>query len=594
MCRRVAVIALGLTFLVLLSATPATATDNVLKLVPDSALGFVVVNCPSDADAKLQELGRQMQLPIPSLLARLKQKGGIRDGLDEQGTAALVVLPPAGGAPWPTPILLVPVTDYGKFLAQFKPDDTAAGVTKIEVGGVPMWVRDIGGYAALTDMAHKEALAENLKLSREIPEALAPWSATLAENDVAGVILPPGIKLMSGQVQMGIQTMKLAMAQAGEQAKQAAAVFDLYEKMFQAAEKEMSAVGFGVRLDKQGVLHATERARFVPGGSWARLAAQVQPAKESLLAGLPTGPFVVAGGGTISESIWDPMMAFSMDMMKSMHDFYGLSEEQIEQMPKISLAAMKRVRSISMVLGVGPSGVSPYSKLVVVMRVDNTDAFMADYEKSIKEYGKFARNAHSTILQPIEVEKGEIDGTAALQFTTKAPQMPTAQQTPQYSKMMEVFFGPGGRLTAWVVPVDEHTVVAGYVSKDLIRSTLQAIKQGSPGLGGDADVSRTAALLPAGAPSVAFWSPQGTVDFIIRMIPAFAPGDGKTEFKIPEFDKTPPIGFAVTSAPNELQGHMVVPAEVLKAIGQYVGKVKPKGAARELRESAKDIQSGVK
>ncbi len=42
-------------------------------------------------------------------------------------------------------------------------------------------------------------------------------------------------------------------------------------------------------------------------------------------------------------------------------------------------------------------------------------------------------------------------------------------------------------------------------------------------------------------------------------------GDGKTEFKIPEFDKTPPIGFAVTSAPNELQGHMVVPAEVLKA-----------------------------
>ena len=94
-----------------------------------------------------------------------------------------------------------------------------------------------------------------------------------------------------------METMKLAMAQVGEQGKQAAAVFDVYAKMFQAAEKEMSAVGFGERLDEQGVLHATKRGRLVPGGSWARLAAQVQPAKESLLAVLPAGPFVAAGGG---------------------------------------------------------------------------------------------------------------------------------------------------------------------------------------------------------------------------------------------------------------------------------------------------------
>ena len=215
------------------------------------------------------------------------------------------------------------------------------------------------------------------------------------------------------------------------------------------------------------------------------------------------------------------------------------------------------------------------------MRVDNADAFMADYEKSLKEYGQFARNAHSPILQPTEVEKSQIDGTAALQFTTKAPQMPAAQQTPQSSKMMEVFFGPDGKLTGWVVPVDEQTVVSGYVSKDIIRSTLHAIKQGSPGLAGDADVSRTAALLPAGAAVVAFWSPQGTVDLISRIVPVFAPGNANADFKVPEFDKTSPIGFAVTAASNELQGYMVVPADVLKAIGQYVGKIKPKGATRE-------------
>ena len=80
MCRRVAVIALGLTFLVFLSAMPAKAMDDILKLVPDSALGLVVVNCPSDADAKLQELGRQMQLPRVCRADRhLAQAGPRRD-----------------------------------------------------------------------------------------------------------------------------------------------------------------------------------------------------------------------------------------------------------------------------------------------------------------------------------------------------------------------------------------------------------------------------------------------------------------------------------------------------------------------------------
>ncbi len=572
MCRRLALIALGSTFLALAVAIPARAADDILKLVPDGALGLVAVRCPADADAKLQELGRRMQLPIPSLLAKFKEEAGIREGLDEKGTAAVIVLPPAGGDLLPTPILLVSVTDYRKFLAQFNSDETAAGLTKIDVKNVSMWVRDIGGYAALTDVTHKEALAE-LKLSKEVPEALTPWGATLAEKDVAVIILQPGIKLLSARVQTGIQMIKAMTAQAGEQGKQAAAMFDIYVKIFQAAEKQLSAVGFGTRLDREGVLHVTKRARFVAGGSWARLAAQIQPAKENLLAGLPAAPFVVAGGATIPEGVWEPLMAWSLGMMKDMHNFYGLTEEQINEFPKSSLAAMKRIHSLSMVLGVGPSGAPLYSKLVAVMRVDHSDAFMADEEKLMKEYGQFIKNAHSPILQPIEVEKCEIDGAAGLQFTQKVPQMPTAQQTAQVSKMMEVFFGPGGKITGWVVPADEHTVVAGYVNKDFVRSTLQAIKQGSPGLGGDVDVSKTAALLPADAPCIGFWSPQGTVDFVKQIVPTFLPG-GNAQFQIPEFDKTPPIGFAVTSAPNEMEGQMVVPAEVFKAIGQYVGKVK--------------------
>jgi hypothetical protein len=572
MYRETVAAASCLMFLTGLVATTATFAQDIRQLVPESALGLVVINCTIDADAKLQELGRQLRFPIPSLLAKLEQEG-FRAGLDEQGTAALILLPPAG-TPWPTPILLTPVTDYGKFIAQFKPETPVDGVTKIEVKSTPMYARSLGKYAAITDASHRVPLAKTLSLSAKVSEALAPWDTTLKENDVTAIILQPGVKLISAQAQMGIRLMKPALAQAGDQGKQVAAIFDSYEKMFQAVEKEMSAVGFGIRLDKQGVLHATKRGRFVPGGSWARSVSQFQPPKEDLLAGLPSGPFVMAGGGAVPEGIWDSFLAFSVEMMESMHEVYGLSKEQASQMPMTSLAAMKQVRTISMVMGAGPSNASLYSKLVAVMRVDDAAAFMADYERAFKDYGEFTRKVNSPMLPPLEVAKSQFDGSPALQFTTKIPQIPAAQQTPQQSKIMAEFLGPSGELTGWVAVADQHTVVAGYVNQDAMRTAVQMIKQGKGELGGDVDVAKTAALLPAGAFGVAFWSPQGTVQLVNRLLPAFVPG-GPSAFKLPEFDKTPPIGFAITSGPNELTGHMVVPVEVLNAIGQYVGKVKP-------------------
>jgi hypothetical protein len=340
-----------------------------------------------------------------------------------------------------------------------------------------------------------------------------------------------------------------------------------------------------MRLDKQGVLHLTKRARLVPDGSWARLASLVKPAKENLLAGLPTGPFVVAGGGSLPEEIWDPLMQVSFDIMKSMPNVYGLNAEQVDQMPKTSLTAMKKVRGMSMVMGLGPAGTSLYSKMVIVMRVEKIDTFMDGYEDALKEYSEFVKKVNSPVLQPFEVEKTEIEGARALSMTMKAPKAPAGMETPQYDKMMEAMFGPGGKIDVWVVPADEHTVVIGYVTKEPLLQAIRAIKRGKPGLAGEAGVAKTVALLPAGAPWVGVWSPQGTIAFVKQVIPAVVPpGAKKPDIKIPEFPKTPPIGIAVTTAPNELQACMVVPVEVLQGIGQYAAKVK---AIKEASEGKK-------
>jgi hypothetical protein len=566
-----------------LLAAPARAAENVLKLVPDSALGFVLVNRAADLDGKLQDLCRQMQIPPPSLLARIKVAGGIGEGLDEKGTVALLLLPAEEG-PIPVPIILVPVTDYGKFIAQFNPGEAEAGLTKIEfANGEKAWARSIGGYAALTGPPWRKTLETGLRLAHEVPAGLAPLEAWLAENDAAAVITRPGIKVLSAQVQEAIGRMKAAMAKLSENAatqpladqmKQAEVGLSMYVMLFQAMEREVALSALGARLDKQSVLHVTTRTRMIAGGKWAQLTAPAQPAGENLLAGLPAGPYVMAGGGVVPAGTWEAMMRLSFDMMKSMHDLYGLSEEQIsklQQATSSSVSMLKSIRSAALVWGVGQSEAPLLAKMVGVMRVDDAGPFMADYEKRFKQYNEALKQGNSPLLQPGEVEKSEIGGAPALKITMKLPH-PPGSQAAQAARMMEGMVGPGGKIVAWLAAPDKHTVVFGY-SKQAVQEALEA--KGRPGLAGDADLAKTAALLPPGAACVGYLSPAGTIEFVKRMIPLVMPA-GPGLPTIPEFPKTPPIGLAITTVPGELQTHLVVPVEVFKAAGVYVGEAAAK------------------
>ena len=138
---------------------------------------------------------------------------------------------------------------------------------------------------------------------------------------------------------------------------------------------------------------------------------------------------------------------------------------------------------------------------------------------------------------------------------------------------MEYFFGPEGKVVGWIVPVDEHSVVLGYVNKDLLQQTIEAIKQGKPVLAADAEIAKTAAMLPPDAVTVGYLSPQGTIEFVKQTMLAAIPFVGNLKDDLPEFPKTSPIGFAINVAPNEVQKTLVIPADVLRAIMPYVGKV---------------------
>ncbi len=562
MTRRFAPVAL-LMGCVLLAASFATAAEDYLKLVPDSAMGILVVNDPAVLDAKLQSFGRQMQLPVPSMLAMIDHFG-VRKGFDEKGTVALIVLPSDNEFMPLAPILLIPVADYDKLLEPFKreklPDEP---VDEVHGFNAVFYARNIGGYAAVTDAMYRDILFEkNLKLSKEVPANLTQWRQWLAEHDAGGVILPSGVKFISSNVQKGLQTVQSALG-GNEQMESMVGVFDLYGKIFQAAEQEVTGWGFGLKLDEKNTFTLSDRLLLVPGGKWAGFVEKVRPIRMNLLAGLPDGPFVAAGGGAFSDAMMDAMMKCSMNMIKNMRGLYGLSEEQADKMSELSQDMMKGSRAMSMFMQVGQVDEALYSKCIFVMRVDDSQQFMSRYEEQIKRYSEFMKGLDNPMFQPIEVEKTEVGGAAALQLTMKAPQLPGNMQSPQQEQMIKFLFGPEGKLNAWIVPADKHTVVVGYVNKELLQRTIEAVKQGKPGLTGRSEVKKTAALLPSDAVAVGYLSPSGLIGLLKQVVPSFAPPGANLTF--PEFPQTPPIGFAVTTAPNEVQSRMVVPGEVIQA-----------------------------
>ena len=564
----------------LLCAAAAPAAEEILKLTPGNALGLLVIHRPAAVDAKAQALSREMQLPVPGLLAMLKPLLGVQEGWDENGSLGLLVLPPEGESIWPTVITLVPVTDYVKFVKQLQAEDARQPVTKIKLKQKEFFARHIGGYAALAGVQSRAVLENKLTLSSEIPPALKPWRGWLTGKDAAGLILPPGIKEILAKAQLAIQVTRMALAaQSNEQAKAAAGMFDIYGRALKALEKETAGFGFDLQLDDRHVLRLGSRTLFTPGGSLARLATQSRPAQVNLLAGLPAGPFVAAGGGATSGAALEELRKWSFEMMRSVPDLYKITPEQSEKMMAISMEAMRGVRSFSMMLGADQPDQATFANVIGVMGVDQPSAFMAAYEEQMRKYSALLADLHSPILQPPVIEKCDVGGLAALQLTTKVPLPQDKLQTPQQAEMLKRMLGPDAKMVAWIAPADAHHIVIGYVNRKNMQRSIDVLRKGQPGLAGDAGVVKAAALLPTRALAIGFVSPAGAIGFVQRMAAAALPPEAKVKVNLPPFPSTPPLGFALTTAANEVQTCLVVPAEVLQAAGAYVGKIRAERSA---------------
>lgn len=564
------------------AAPSPQAVKPLLKVLPDGSLGFAIIHDLSATDTKLQKLAQQTQLPGMSPLAMIKAMSGIVRGFDENGSAALVLMPGVGdsnnaGAAIdmkPLRVFFVPTTNYTTFLAALKPETVTPAISKVSVMGTTFLVGNRAGYATFVaeGTGDRQTLQRVLDASgntlREV-QSLEDW---LRKKDIAMVVTRRGIKRLADAATHRLDETRQLLATLGGDGKQAASMLTMYDAVFEAIEQSAESFAAGLTFDDKAV-RLFDRVQFLPGSEVHELLKQAEPPESNPLAALPNQPYALALGGVMPKYVQRIAADLSARMIEATPELYGLDETQAKQFAALARESMQGIRGISFEMGVGKPGDTLLGDSVVVIHVDDTKQFLADYQKYTEAVNQIAIDSKSPLLTQTAVKPITIDGTAAFEIVTQLPKLATATQQDEQKAMMQKMWGSDTTITAYMAPADDQTIVVAYTNRKALLLGLAAAQGKKSDLPSNKALQQTAALLPADPHGIAFFSPQGTVALANRMIQTLAPKTA-TPVQLPEFPATPPIGLAVKIVSGDIHGFAVIPTPTLAAIGKYLLKMK--------------------
>lgn len=555
--------------------TKAMAKANAaVSLVPENALGFVVVQNLEQFDQKIGKVAQELRLPVAGGLMMAKAMLGLREGIDDKGSMVMVFLPGKDGPP--APVVYVPVTHYKAVLEQLQAEDQAAEITTVRLGPQESLVTKKGNYALFAPAEHEDALKAAASSTKDVSGAIKPLQQWIGDHDVYGVVMTSAIKQGIGAIRAGMQQARQAFPADNDQFKMVATVFEIYDKVFATLENEVTHFGFGLRVNDNGALFVNSYTAFIPGGSLAQAGKDARPPETSPLAGLPAGPFVFAGGGAIPEAWLKPLIAFSAQSMQSLAGpgAEPLTEEQLETLQESMAKSMEGVRSIAFAVGTLRPGGSIYDNMSGVMKVDNAPAYIKNYEQAVRQMTEMFKKVNNPLLQSYELGHEKVGGVEALTLSMDiSAALQAGGNEPGAQKMMELLFGKEGKIKAYVGPADKTTVALGY-SKEVFDEVLASSKNKSRSLASDPNIEKTQRLLIKDAQWVGYMSPQGVLEFAKTIVQAAAPGGAP---QLPSFPETPPIGFAARMTGEGLETTLVLPGEFLEGAGAYVQQVQQLG-----------------
>ncbi len=364
---------------VLFAQVPA----SVLQQIPGDARGFVLMRGLDATGSKIDALATRVQAPLPKLNNML---AAFEKGLDKQRSLGVAWLPERDGDDPQSAlthfVLYIPVKNYAEFIEQFGAEDASARITEAAFNNQPVVVAKKGDYAIVARTEDKGSLEHVLNAEGRISEISKPLNDWLDRNDVTVALSPSGTKLLFAKVKKGLELIKAGAAGVpGGGPEIVEASLEMYQTMFDAAEKEFTQVAIGLRIDPERSVEIHKRLLLLPDGGFAKASMNLKR-PENASVGLPAGPFVLAFEGAMPTDWSRGMMAQSFNILKAMQgpDAGEVTQQQLDQLGDVAAKSLQGVHSMAFAMGVGAPGSSMYSKTVGIFHVDDSKAYMKRYE----------------------------------------------------------------------------------------------------------------------------------------------------------------------------------------------------------------------
>jgi hypothetical protein len=587
----------------LLAVSPTTLAADVLQNVPHDALGFIVLKNLTATDTNVDQLLRTLNAEYPSPLIFLKAVTGINEGLNPQGDFLFAVLPPNGppNAP-PQYCVWLPVADYDRMLTALEatPGDE---ISAVRVADEDLLIARHGDWALLMDPDQRERMVQLLKTPPTPPAAVAAWKSWIDENDVAAVLLHDGIQetlqwsakppKASGEPNPAEDATDDIFGQAeGEGAENpfaAAADGDLppnplYDPIRREVHKwiirspklkdmfeHSDAIGCAARLDDAG--NALTSLRLKPSdvrqlGAAANAETPLPPALYQ------QDDFILNGAGQFPPPLTSIISATYArrvldDLKNTEHIIFD--DATAARFQQAFETAASDIASWAVLTQPSDQTTGLYNNNFLIIHATSAKTFVEHASDVMQIWNKMHRDAKGATRFVFDIEESKIGERQATQYLLDVAATDNMPALPEIRQAMEKFFGPGGKMRLWLVPVDDHSVLLATATPEQVAAALASLDRKQPIDWNHPELAAANALLPGQADWRIFMSPRGHYEWHRREAEAMnGPIFGAPVPK--EFAESPPIAFAGEVRDNELRLEAAIPAKTIEIAGTFFKK----------------------
>ncbi len=552
--------------------------DVLNKASAESHVIFVIPNMAGFSN-ELAVLKQTYNIPIPELddaLGSFKTETGMVNGVNDEGSL-IVILPDLTSTivedTKPDFVLLMPVSDYNQFVANFQGSADTPLTTLTMPDGTTGFARSIDGYAVLGE---NRQVVENYTPA-ENADALSAKAGTLGrkylgESELAiyfdiEAIAPTLKPKIDDAMEKMQQEMAISAAMMPDMMQSMDVIANMYGDALKAILDDATAVVVGLDISSNGIAFH-EMVQFRDGSDLAGMfpGGEIQPVQ--FLKSLPDKPYIFAGA----------MDMAALDVGRLVDNILAALPEEGEggAMLNIYRESLPLLKSTKSYAGAfySPDPMAMMSgqmlNMVQVYRVDDGENYINDYKQQL-----LSLNEMQFPVGPVMGDEPPPMIKYETTFTDNVLQIEGAA-VHQYQMVMDIppemimQMGPTvmamANIGGYIAAKDNHVVMTTVTDPKLITQSLQTIGANN-GIDTTGGIAQVRSSLPAGLAFEGYVSPQGIADAVNVYLEMFLP----EPLLVP--DEIPPFAMGLGMQDNGLVFTFYAPGKTTKFIADTVQQI---------------------